>query len=784
MVVAGTPTNVVDRSRFPQAWARRNSTRTSGWVVTVRAMVVTTHDDVRIRLLGPVELAVPHDDLGGPKQRLLLGALGLRAGSVVPSEDLVEVLWPDRLPEDPQRSLQVHVSKLRRVLSAAGIESSIEHRGRGYVLVIEPSAVDAICFERLVEEGVALAEDAEQAREVLRRALALWRGRPLGGVAGQDALRGEIARLDSLHLQALEARIGADLATGRHGEVISELRRLTDAYPMQEQLWGHLLLALYRSGRQGEALEAYERARDVLANELGTDPSRALQDLHRRILQQDPALDATSRTPSPAAAEKAGDPRSIAVLPFDVLGGSEEAGLLASGLHNDLLTELSKNAQLTVISRTSVLGFRGTDKPAPVIARELAVGTIVQGAVQSAGSRVRLTIQLVDGSRDAHRWAQSYDDELTTDNLFAIQTDLARDIAASLSAELLPPATAVDGPDTVSLDAYRLVAAGRQQFDLKTGDGFAQAIECYEEAIRLDADYANAWAGLADALVSMDAYGHGPRHELLPRAEKAVHRALSLNPDSAEARTSLGVLHVGHQEGPAALTEFRRAMQTRPNYADAHNWNSWVSLLTGDARAGLDSARRATELDPRSAEGHAHVALGLAATGDPGGALDAARTAQRLSPYTTAELYEGLCLYELGHHDEARDVLRPLVLTSDEMRVPWAACGPHALLVLTLVALGDHDAAREVADRVDPVAFPFATGVMRLGLGDEDGAAQVIDRIDRLTAWPCLVVHHYHRDFWTQNEHVAALHRRLRDTAVRSWHMPVPTLGKQTESDS
>jgi DNA-binding SARP family transcriptional activator len=739
-----------------------------GWAVTAATNVL-------IRVLGPVELAVSPDPIGGPKQRQLLAALALRAGVTVTVGELTEILWPGDLPDDAQRSLQVHVSKLRRALDRAEVSAAIEHRGRGYVLEVEAGAVDAHRFADLVGRGSAVAtNDPERARNVLQEALELWRGPPLLGLGDPEPLRSDVTRLEALHRQALEARVAADLATGRHHDVVAEARRLLDQDPLQEPLWGHLMTALYRNGRQGEALEAYGRARALLAEELGTDPSRELQELHRRILQQDPALDLDATKAQGAVGAPPPDERSLAVLPFEVMGGSDEAALLASGLHNDLLTELAKFDDLTVINRTSVLAYAGTDKSPREISRELDVGTIVQGAVQSAGSRVRLTIQVIDGPRNAYRWAQSYDDDLTTENLFGIQTSLARDIAESLSAELTHPGHGRgDGPATASLDAYRLVAAGRQQFDLKTREGFAGAIECYEEAVRLDPDYVNAWVGLADALVSMDLYGHGDRHDLLPRAEKAVHRALSLDTESAEARTSLGILHTGHQEGPSALHEFRRAIRLRPNYADAHNWHSWVSLLTGHVQAGLDSAHRAAELDPKSAEAHAHVALGLAGIGDPGGGVEAARTARRLAPYTTAAMYEAACLHDAGRHAEAVGILDELVGDGDDLAVPWAGRGPCVLLVMSLAAMGEMDRAEQVAALVDPISFPFAAGVISLALGDEDAATKAVARVDRLTAWPSLVIHHFHRDFWDQ-DHVRPHHGDLVEVALRSWDMRSP----------
>ncbi len=732
---------------------------------------------VRLRLLGPVEVVADDVRLTGTKQQLALGLLALRVGEVVPTDALVDVLWFDDRPRQPERSLQVHISNLRGVLDDAGLDASVEHRSNGYVLSTDPGTIDAHRFVRLTDAGIAaLGDDAGQAREMLVAALDLWRGEPLGGMADHPTLRIEVSRLNDLRVRALEARIDADLATGRHRDVASELRRLTDEFPLREPFWGQLMLALYRSGQPGEALATYERARRTLVEELGVDPSRELRDLHERILRQDPSLDAEAKAPLAAPAGDAqADPTSVAVLPFDVLGGEEDAELLALGLHSDLLSELSKIPRLTVISRTSVLGYAGTDQPVPRIARELNVGTVVEGTVQSAAQRLRLTVQVVDGPRGVHRWVESYDRELSTENLFAIQTELAHDIAGSLSAELAPgTATPDEAPPTDSLDAYRLVAKARQQFDLKTEPGFARAIELYREAGEVDPEYVDAWVGLADALSSMEAYGHGDRHELLPRAEQAVHRALALAPDSPSARTSLGVLHLAHQDGPASIRELERAIELQPSYADAHSWLTWVSLLVGRTEEAWRSAVRSVELDPMSPEPLAHLALADAATGRPEKGVAAARRAKRFSPYTTADLYEGICLAELGRLEEARQVLAPLtVAESGEMRVPWAGHGPDAVFALVLSDSGEMAAARAVLDGVDADRFPFAAGLIHLGLGEVEEASARFTRVGRMTAWPCLALHHYHGDVWETISGTEA-HRHLVRTAYRSWQLEPP----------
>lgn len=734
-------------------------------------MPVDPHERVRIRLLGPVELVCETADLGGPTRRLILATLALRRAIVVPVGELVEAVWTDAPPPD-QRSLQVHVSRLRRALAAAGVSGGIEHRAGGYVLDCDLEEVDAAAFERGVADGIdALPHDPERARDHLQRVLGLWRGRPLGGVPDGSSLRAEVVRLEDVRRRAHRARLDADLALGRHLDVVAELQQLTVEDPLEEPFWAQLVLALYRSDRQAEALAAYARARTVLADELGVDPSPGLQELHRRVLAQDPQLAAASSAGASAGAGPAAatrlDPRAVAVLPFEVAGGSADVELLAIGLHTDLLKELSRVGQLDVISRRSVLGYRDGASPPRAIAQELQVGTIVTGSLQAAGTRFRLTVQLVDGTRGSTRWVESYDDEITASNLFAVQADLARDIADSLAAELRP-AGVVTSPATNDLDAYRFVAAGRRQFELKTEDGFVQAIACYEEAVRADPTYATAWIGLSDALVSMDAYGHGDRHDLLPRAERAVHRALALDPDSAEARTALGVLAIGYQDGPAALMELRRATRVRAGHADAHNWHSWASLLVGEADPALVSARRAVRLDPRSAEANAHLGLALAATGDPAAGLQATRVAQRLSPYATASLYEALCLYELGELEAARDRLLPLADLPTPGPLSWSEGGPMSLLAVTLHELGDVEGAEEVVAGIDGHLHPFAAALAHLAGGRVDEAMRALALVDRVTAWPALVTHHYLRRVWARPG-AGEVHEWARSRARRGW---------------
>ena len=243
---------------------------------------------MRFRVLGPLEVTGEDGPitLGGPRQRAVLAHLLVRANQVVPADALIDQVWGEEPPNTARGTLQAYVSNLRKALGP----DRIEGRSPGYLLRAEPDEVDATRFELLLREGRGANGQPGRA-EILREALGLWRGPAFADLAAEPGLAGEIARLDELRTQAMEARLAADLDDGRHGEVIGELESLTRQMPLRERLWGSLVLALYRSGRQADALAAYQRARDVLAEELGVDPSPDLQRLHERILRQDPDLE-------------------------------------------------------------------------------------------------------------------------------------------------------------------------------------------------------------------------------------------------------------------------------------------------------------------------------------------------------------------------------------------------------------------------------------------------------------------------------------------------------------
>lgn len=250
---------------------------------------------IEFRVLGPLE-AVDGDQmlaLGGPKQRALFAALLLRRGEVVSIDRLVDAVWGERASTTAAKTARVYVSNLRKVLG----DGVLVTRGSGYMLNAGPEQVDADRFEQLVAEGRSAIEagDPRRAAGLLREALSLWRGPPLADLSYEEFAQAEISRLEEERLGAIEDRIDADLALGNHARLVGELEALVRERPLRERLQAQLMLALYRCGRQADALERYQQARRTLTDELGLEPGPALKGLERAILDQDPRIAAPKR---------------------------------------------------------------------------------------------------------------------------------------------------------------------------------------------------------------------------------------------------------------------------------------------------------------------------------------------------------------------------------------------------------------------------------------------------------------------------------------------------------
>ena len=280
---------------------------------------------LQFRMLGPLEAWRDGTPLrlGGERQRALLALLLMHANELVRTEQLVDQLLGEELSNQALNTTRVAVSRLRRLLDDGDPGELLLTQAGGYVLKAGPEQLDAACFERLLSEGRGLLAggDAASAGARLREGLALWRGPPLADLGLLEFAQPEIRRLEELRLLAFMERIDADLTLGADSELIPELEGLVASNPLQERLRAQLMLALYRAGRQAEALEVYRQVSELLREELGLEPSRGLQELERRMLRQDPTLELEpgAVTTAPSAIEE------LAVCPYKGLASFDRS---------------------------------------------------------------------------------------------------------------------------------------------------------------------------------------------------------------------------------------------------------------------------------------------------------------------------------------------------------------------------------------------------------------------------------------------------------------------------
>jgi TolB-like protein/DNA-binding winged helix-turn-helix (wHTH) protein/Flp pilus assembly protein TadD len=294
--------------------------------------------------------------------------------------------------------------------------------------------------------------------------------------------------------------------------------------------------------------------------------------------------------------------RSIAVLPLENLSGDASQNYFADGMTDELITDLAQISALRVISRTSVMVYKGARKPLPQIARELNVDAVVEGTVLHSGEQVRITAQLIEASTDKHLWSQSYEGELR--DTLALQNRVASAIAGQIRINLTPQEQAeLKNVKVVNPEAYESYLKGRYFWNKRTADGLKAALAYFNQAIEEDPKYAQAYSGLADtyALLGDWQYAVMAPKEALPKAKAAAIKALELDSALGEAHSSLAVCLDGFDwDFDTAEKEFRRAIELNPGYATAHHWYAWHLSHTGRNKEAIAEMRKAEDLDPLS----------------------------------------------------------------------------------------------------------------------------------------------------------------------------------------
>jgi eukaryotic-like serine/threonine-protein kinase len=292
--------------------------------------------------------------------------------------------------------------------------------------------------------------------------------------------------------------------------------------------------------------------------------------------------------------------RSLAVLPLANLSGDPEQEYFADGMTEELITDLSKIESLKVISRTSVMQYKNARKPLRQIGRELGVDGVIEGSVQRAGDRVRITAQLIYAPSDRHLWAESYDRDLH--DVLKLQGEVAQVIANEVNAKLTPKEQSrLADKRPVDPEAYQAYLQGRYYWNKRTEGDIKKAIGYFQQAINKEPNYALAYAGLADSYLILSLYSSAPWQETYRQAKAAATKALEIDDNLAEAHATLASTRAGEQWDLAgALTELARAIQLNPSYATGHQWYAEYLICSGDTDKAIAEIRRAQELDPLS----------------------------------------------------------------------------------------------------------------------------------------------------------------------------------------
>ncbi|UCC83921.1 MAG: tetratricopeptide repeat protein, partial [Gemmatimonadota bacterium] len=373
----------------------------------------------------------------------------------------------------------------------------------------------------------------------------------------------------------------------------------------------------------------------------------------------------------PEPLETAAETRSsIAVLPFENLSGEQVNEPFTNGIHDDILVHLSKISSLKVISRFSVMEYRGTARNVRRIAEELDVATVLEGGVQRAGDRVRINVQLIDAQSDEHIWAETYDRDLTAENIFAVQTDIARRIAATLEATLTADEMEqIEARPTGNLEAYEYYLRGGEIFRALGSDNFQMAVQMYERAVELDPNFALAYAALSWAHIRIHFFQGLPG--ALASARTALDEALRLGPDLSETQMAEGYYHYwGSLDYDKALERFRAVEAQQPNNSDVLMAIGGILRRQGKWEEAVAYIGRAVELDPRSEVMVSILARTYENARRWGEAERYTNRAIALNPYNPdrykrmAELY----LESQGSTARARDVLQEASLGID---VAW-----------------------------------------------------------------------------------------------------------------
>jgi TolB-like protein/Tfp pilus assembly protein PilF len=420
--------------------------------------------------------------------------------------------------------------------------------------------------------------------------------------------------------------------------------------------------------------------------------------------------------------------KSIAVLPFDNLSRDPDNAYFAEGIQEEVLTRLAKIADLKVISRTSTQHFKSSPDNLPQIAKQLGVANILEGSVQKVAGQVRVNVQLINATTDAHLWAESFDRKLT--DIFAVESDIATTIAETLQAKLTgSEKRAIAAQPTENSEAHEFYLKGRYFWNKRTANDLKTAITYFQKAIDKDPNYALAYAGLADSYALLPDFGAGSPQESFSPARIAAKKALALDDTLAEAHTSLAqVLYSYDLDFDGSIREFRRAIELNPNYATAHHWLGVGPLIrSGRFDEAIVEGKLAVELDPLSLINNADLGNDYFLARRYDEAIEQVRRTLEMDPgFYSAYLALGQALEMKGARDAAIEEYQKARALNDDPSIlallghAYASSGNKTEAVKILGQLQELSKQRYVS--------AYSLAIVYLGLGDKEEALRWLEK--------------------------------------------------------
>ena len=434
------------------------------------------------------------------------------------------------------------------------------------------------------------------------------------------------------------------------------------------------------------------------------------------------------RARQPRAREGTPRKKSIAVLPFRSLSDSKEDEYFSDGTTEDIITQLSKIGDLRVISRTSIMRYKNTDKTIPEIGQELGVATILEGSVRRAGERVRIVAQLLDVRTDEHMWAETYDRDMK--DVFAIQSEVAEKIASALGARLSRvEKKRIEKKPTESMEAYNYYLKGRFYWNKRRGDDLKTAVDYFQRAIEADPGYALAYAGLASTYGVYPDHTGLPPKEFIPKAEAAAKKALELDASLAEPHAVLGMIKSDYEwDWAGAEIEYKRALELDPGYPTVHHWYSLLLADRGRVEEAWAEIKKAQELDPLSLIINVVVGIGLYVTRQYDRAVEQFKRTLELDPnFLPAHVNLGRTYLQQGKLSEAIEEFERAAAIDGSFSYV------RALLGSAYARAGrKNDAVRIVNDLVQLVGeghrVSYEIALVYLGLGEKEHVLEWLER--------------------------------------------------------